>query len=228
MKMKLLIIEDSLALSTSLKAGLSRLGYTVDTALDGASGLSFALTYDYDVIVLDLRLPRRDGLSVLAELRREGRACQVLILSAKDQVEDRIRGLDAGADDYLIKPFDFDELVARIKVLVRRRYDRKDPEVMVGPVRVDTVRQQAMLDGAELALPKAEYRLLEYLALRRGRVLTYDHLMDRLYDADTAVSKNAVEYLVSSLRRRLRAAGVEDEVIRTRRGVGYLIDGGLE
>jgi len=221
--MKILIIEDSVALSTSLKVGLSHLGYTVDVALDGDKGLAFALSYDYDVIVLDLKLPRRDGLSVLAAMRREGRHGHILILSARDQVEDRIQGLDAGADDYLVKPFDFEELVARIKVLVRRRYDSKNPAIDLGPVHIDTLAQQVWVDGTELALAPAEYRLLEYLALRRGRVLSHEHLLDHLYDADTAVSRNAIEYLVSSLRRKLRTAGAAD-LVRTRRGAGYTIE----
>lgn len=221
--MKLLLIEDSVALSTSLKAGLSRLGYTVDVALDGDEGLAFALSYDYDVIVLDLKLPRRDGLSVLAALRAEGCHAQVLILSARDQVEDRIRGLDAGADDYLVKPFDFDELVARIKVLVRRQYGSKDTTIDLGSLQINTLAQQVWAGETEVILTAAEYRLLEYMALRRGRVLSHDHLLDRLYDADKAASRNAIEYLVSSLRRKLAAKGAVD-LLRTRRGAGYIIE----
>lgn len=224
--MKLLVVEDSERLRRSLGQGLQRAGFAVDLTADGREGLAYASVNDYDVIILDLMLPQIDGLTVLKTLRRQGTNTHVLILSARDQVEDRIRGLELGADDYLIKPFSFDELCARVRALVRRRYESKDPVLRVGRIEIDTARQLASRDGRPLPLTPTEYALLELLALRRGRVVTRDQILDHLYDSAAEVSSNVIEVLVCSLRKKVQP---DDEpplppLIVTRRGRGYLIE----
>lgn len=221
--MKLLLVEDSPRLRKALQAGLRHSGFAVDCAADGKSGLHFALTVDYDVMVLDLMLPELDGLTVLRELREAGRNHPVLILSARDQVADRVRGLELGADDYLNKPFAFDELTARLNALVRRRYDRRNPVLRLGGIELDTALHRVRCAGAELRLTPNELALLELLALRRGRVVSLASLEDHLYSSDTSVTPNAIEAHVSALRRKLRAVG-EPELIQTRRGFGYCIE----
>ncbi|MGI9302921.1 MAG: response regulator transcription factor [Gammaproteobacteria bacterium] len=221
--MKLLIIEDSERLRRSLSEGLSRDGYVVDVACDGREGLAFARANDYDVIVLDLMLPKLDGLSLLRELRQGGNKTHVLILSAKDQVQDRVVGLKLGADDYLVKPFSFEELCARVNALARRNNDVKSVLVRIAGITIDLSKRLACVDENPLPLTPSEYLLLETLALRRGRVLSKDYLMDLLYTANEEVSSNVVEVLVSSLRKKLRNA-CDFDLIKTRRGFGYIIE----
>lgn len=226
--MKLLVVEDSERLRRSLGQGLQRAGFAVDLTANGREGLAYASINDYDVIILDLMLPQVDGLTVLKTLRRQGTNTHVLILSARDQVEDRIRGLELGADDYLIKPFSFDELCARVRALVRRRYESKDPILRVGGIEIDTARQLASREGRPLPLTPTEYSLLELLALRRGRVVTRDQILDHLYDSAAEVSSNVIEVLVCSLRKKVQPeeGPPQPPLIVTRRGRGYLIEQG--
>jgi len=222
--MKILIIEDSQRISRALNIGLSKLGFCVEFAADGESGLEYARTNSFDVIVLDIMLPKMDGLAVLAKLREHAINASVLILSAKDQVEDRVNGLECGADDYLVKPFSFDELVARIKTLARRRHDIKTPRICIGDLIIDTAKRKAYIASNDaIELTASEYRLLEALSLQRGRVLSKDQLHDCCYTTDAYVSSNVIEVLISSLRRKLVSAGCKS-LITTRRGLGYLIE----
>ena len=221
--MKLLVVEDSERLRRSLGQGLQRAGFAVDLAADGREGLAYAEVNDYDVIILDLMLPQVDGLTVLKSLRRQGKNTHVLILSAKDQVQDRILGLELGADDYLIKPFSFDELCARVRALVRRRYESKNPVLRIGDLEIDTARQQVSRSGEPLPLTPTEYSLFELLALRRGRVVSRDQILDHLYDSAAEVSSNVIEVLVCALRKKVQPEGAVP-VIVTRRGRGYLIE----
>ncbi len=221
--MKLLLVEDSERLQRSLSTGLQKHGFTVDQAFDGEQALAFTAVNRYDAIVLDLMLPKIDGLTVLTRLRAAGDDCHVLILSANDQTEDRVRGLDLGADDYLVKPFSFDELVSRLRALNRRRSGVKNPVIEIDGVRLDTVARQVSFAGEPVALTPQEYRLLEYLTLRRGRVYSHDQLIDQLYDANSYVTRNAVEAHISALRKRLSAAGAP-KLVKTRRGFGYLVE----
>ncbi|MDH3760669.1 MAG: response regulator transcription factor [Gammaproteobacteria bacterium] len=221
--MKILLVEDSERLQRSLSTGLQRNGFTVDQAFDGEQALAYIATNRYQVIVLDLMLPGIDGLSVLSKLRADGNDCHVLILSANDQTEDRVRGLDLGADDYLVKPFSFDELVSRLRALNRRRSGDKNPLIEVDGVGIDTVAKLVSFGNTVIALTPHEYRLLEFLAHRRGRVYSHDQLIDQLYDASSYVTRNAVEAHISSLRKRLKQAGAP-QLINTRRGFGYLIE----
>ena len=221
--MKLLIIEDSERLRRSLGHGLTQAGFAVDLCADGREGLAFAEVNDYDVIVLDLMLPELDGLTVLRSLRQAGAKTHVLILSARDQVADRIQGLELGADDYLVKPFAFDELCARVRALVRRRYAAKDPVIRVGALEIDTAAQRARHHGRSLALTASEFALLELLALKRGRVVTRDQILSRLYESGSEIASNVIEVLVHSLRKKLDR-GEGGSIIQTRRGSGYLIE----
>jgi DNA-binding response OmpR family regulator len=221
--MRILVVEDSPRLQRSLQVGLESAGHAVDVSGDGRKALAFARAYDYDVVVLDLMLPSLSGHEVLRTLREEGRHVHVLILSAKDQVEDRVVGLREGADDYLVKPFSFDELLARVEALVRRRYESKSPVLRVADVQIDTNRRQVSRAGTPLHLTATEYALLEILARGAGRVFSKPQLMDRLYDAGSDVSSNVIEVLVSGLRKKIQPEGTEP-VIKTRRGFGYVIE----
>lgn len=220
--MKLLVVEDSAKLRKSLGVGLRRLGYTVDLAADGEEGLAFARHGDYEVVVLDLMLPKISGLDVLRQLRARKQGPEVLILSARDRVDDRVQGLRLGADDYLVKPFAFDELDARLKALVRRRYRQKPPIIDLGAIQVDTALHQARCNRFVFDLTPTEMSILEYLALNRGRVVSAESLHEQVYDANTYSSKNAIEAHISCLRKKLRKQSV-DQLIKTRRGFGYFI-----
>jgi DNA-binding response OmpR family regulator len=221
--MHLLLIEDSARLHESLRTGLQRCGYAVDGALDGEAGLRYARHNHYDVIVLDLMLPGLDGLTLLRRLREAGDQTHVLILTARDTVKDRVLGLRDGADDYLVKPFAFDELVARIEALVRRAYHTKNPEIEIGPLRIDTAARRVLRDGRPLTLSKREYMLLEYLALRRGEVVARRDIEDHLYgEADFPMS-NAVDRIVCTLRGKIETDG-GPTLLQTRRGLGFVLD----
>lgn len=219
----ILLVDDSERLRRSLTAGLRNSGFTVEAVGDGEAGLAHARHGDYDVVVLDLMLPGLDGLTVLKRLREAGSKVHVLVLSAKDRVPERVEGLAAGADDYLVKPFDFDELVARLRALVRRRYGAKSPVHALGPLRVDTARKAVLQGDVPVALTRNEYAVLEALVLSRGRVLSKSDLLERLYAEEEQASENAVEVFVHQLRRKLQAAGAED-VVQTRRGHGYVVE----
>ena len=221
--MKVLLVEDSESLRRSLELGLRRSGFEVEAVADGEDGLAFARYGTYDAVVLDLMLPKLDGISVLTRLRRDDRDVHVLILSARDQVVDRVRGLEAGADDYLVKPFDFDELVARLRALGRRRFGQKNPEQRVGPWLVDTARRSVRCADGPVELSAREYAVLEYLVQRRGHVVTKAELLERLYPHGDQGSENTVEVFVHQLRKKLAAVAAVD-VVRTKRGHGYLVE----
>jgi two-component system OmpR family response regulator len=221
--MRVLLVEDSERLRATLDLGLRREGFAVDLAADGVKGLSYARNNPYDVIILDLMLPGKDGLSVLETLRKEGVQTHVLVLTARDTVEDRVRGLQAGADDYLVKPFAFEELVARLRALLRRRFARKEPQIVFGELTVDSARRMAFYRDAPLDLTPREYLLLELLALRSGEVVSRTEIEDALYSERTLPSSNAVDSAVCRLRAKLD--GLEHApTIRTRRGMGYVLE----
>ena len=221
--MKILVIEDSRTLRETLADGLGKLGYGVDAVGDGREGLDYARFKEYSVIVLDLMLPGLDGLSVLRQLRRAGRKTHILILSAKDQVQDRVRGLDLGADDYMIKPFSFDELCARIATLVRRRYDSKDPRIAIGSLTINTAVREVRHGETVIPLTPGEYAILEFLALNRGRVMSADQLLEVSHGSEASPGVNVIQVMVCNLRKKLAVEG-EDEVVKTRRGYGYYIE----
>lgn len=222
--MRVLVVEDSKILQESLRRGLSCSGFAVDVVGDGKQGLQYARSNDYDVVVLDLMLPTMDGLEVLTELRRSGSTCHVLVLTAKGSLEERVTGLRAGADDYLTKPFEFDELVARIEALARRRYASKSPILVAGELELDQGSREIRFRGQVLDSPRREFNLLRLLLLRRGEIVSRVEIEDHLYDEYSLPESNSVDAAVYQLRRRLRRAGCP-EWIRTRRGVGYLFHG---
>lgn len=221
--MRVLIVEDSDTLRDSLRVGLTREGFAVDVAADGELGLGLARNNPYDVLVLDLLLPKLDGMAVLAKLREKPDRPHVLVLTARDQIEDRVAGLNEGADDYLVKPFAFEELVARVHALVRRRYEERSPVVEIGELAVDVVARKASLAGQALELTAREYGLLEYLALRRGQTVTREEIEDHIYGVHKLPSSNAVDSAVCILRSKLGTVG--KDLIRTRRGQGYVLEG---
>lgn len=221
--MKLLVVEDSQRLRLSLTQGLAKLGYAVDAVGNGREAMQFLSNVDYDVVILDIMLPQLDGLSVLKKMRAQQHRAHVLILSAKDQTQDRIDGLRQGADDYLVKPFSFDELQARIGAMLRRSYNQKNPLVRLGALEYNMALKVLSYAGQPIPLTPHELSLFEYLLLNRGRVIEYGQLVYRLYNSDTSVSRNALEAHVSALRKKLNAQGVRD-LVKTRRGFGYYIE----
>jgi two-component system copper resistance phosphate regulon response regulator CusR len=220
---KVLVVEDSVRLQEAISEGLRESGYAVDVVGDGQQGLIHAQTSDYDVIVLDLMLPRLDGLSVLRRLRQIGSAAPILILTAKDTVEDRVRGLRTGADDYLIKPFAFAELVARVGALARRGHGQASPRITVADLVIDTAARTVARAGSAVELTAREYALLEYLAHRRGKPVPRLELEEHVYDEHRQVMSNAVDTTICRLRAKLDAGG-RPPLIHTRRGFGYVLD----
>lgn len=222
--MRVLLIEDSGHLRQPLVKGLKASGYAVDEAGDGDEGLWLAQTYDFDVIILDLMLPRIDGLTVLKTLREEGRSTPVLILSAKDSIEDRVKGLQQGADDYLIKPFALEELLARVETLSRRNYQQSSPLIQVADLEMNTTTRTATRGGEALELAPKQYALLEYLMKRAGQVVTRTEIEEHIYDSNVTVMSNVIDSAVSSLRKAISTDERSKPLIHTRRGHGYILE----
>jgi two-component system OmpR family response regulator len=220
--MRVLLVEDYAPLRKSLAQGLAEGGFAVDSSGDGEEALWYATRNPYDAVVLDLMLPKLDGLTVLKRLRAAGCSSHVIILTARDTVEDRVRGLDLGADDYLAKPFALAELLARLRALVRRAYGRKDPLIRVGDLVLDTVARTATRAGERIELTAREYALLEVLASRSGELVTRTDLWDRCYDFQSESTSNVIDVYIGYLRRKLERPGLP-RLIHTRRGQGYLL-----
>ena len=222
--MHLLLIEDSPRLQSSIGRGLRKAGYALDIASDGKEGLWLAESSSYDAIILDLLLPGLDGLSLLRQLRAKQNSVHVLILTARDTVEDRVTGLRSGADDYLIKPFAFEELLARVQALCRRSYQRKNPSIKIGDLEIDTAARVARRKGKEIELTPREFKLLEYLALRRGQVVSRCEIEAHIYPDAAELMSNAVDSAICNLRKKI-TPGAARPLIQTRRGMGYLLEG---
>jgi two-component system response regulator QseB len=216
--MRLLLVEDDSMIGESVRKGLQQDGFAVDWVQDGRAAEIALETNLYDTLLLDLGLPRKAGLEVLAALRRRGNSIPVLILTARDAVADRVKGLDAGADDYLVKPFDLEELAARIRALLRRKSGRADPVVQVGNLVLNPATHEASLEGKPIVLSAREFALIQALAERPGAVLSRAQLEEKLYGWGHEVESNTVEVYVHSLRRKLGA-----DFIRNVRGVGYMV-----
>ena len=218
--MRVLVVEDEAALRESLKGRLSEAGFTVDVAQDGEEGLFAALEYPLDVAIVDLGLPKLSGLELIRRVRAEHKRYPILILTARENWQDKVEGLQAGADDYVAKPFHFEEVLARLQALLRRAGGWASPELKCGPVALDTRAQTVTVSGAPLELTSFEYRILEHLMLRAGEVISKAELTERLYDQDFERDSNVIEVLIGRLRRKLDP---EERLrpIETLRGRGY-------
>jgi len=220
--MRVLVVDDSERVRKTLATGLKSRGMAVETAADGGEALTLLNGLPFDVAVLDLMMPRVDGMQVLQALRGRHQRPRVLVLSARDQVQDRVDALNLGADDYLVKPFAFDELLARLLALTRRGFAEPSPELVCGRLHVDSATRLARVDDTVLTLTPKEYALLELLVRRRGHVLSRATIFGQLYESDSNASDTVIEVLMSTLRAKLAAAGLPN-LIETRRGFGYVI-----
>lgn len=220
--MRVLLIEDYPPIQKAVARGLREAGLAVDVTGDGEEGLWYAMNNDYDVVILDLMLPKVDGLTILKRIRSEGRSTHVLILTAKDTVPDRVRGLDLGADDYLVKPFAFEELLARVRALARRSYQAKNPRITVGDLRIETATQRVWRGQEEVQLTPREYALLEYLAMRSGEVVSRTDIWEHLYEFNSEADSNVVDVYIGYLRKKIERGG-KPLLIRTLRGRGYML-----
>ncbi|KAA8697029.1 putative DNA-binding response regulator QseB [Pseudomonas caricapapayae] len=217
--MRLLLVEDDRAIGQGIRVALNTEGYTLDWLEDGLSALHALRSEPFDLLLLDLGLPRMDGFDLLRQLRAEELTLPVLILTARDGTADRIAGLDAGADDYLIKPFDVDELKARVRALLRRSQGRAQPLLEHAGISLDPASQQVSFQGIEVPMTPMEYQLLHQLMIRPGKVVTRERLSNTLYGWQDKVESNTLEVLIHNLRKKLST-----ELIRTVRGVGYLLE----
>lgn len=216
--MRVLVVEDDVDISRQLVSALSDAGYAVDAAADGEEGHFLGETEPYDVILLDLGLPAIDGVTILERWRRDGIKTPVLILTARDRWSDKVAGFDAGADDYVAKPFYIEEVLARLRALVRRAAGHATPEIECGPLRLDTRAARVSVDGTPIKLTALEYRLLAYLMMHKGRVVSRSELVEHLYDQDFDRDSNTIEVFVGRVRKKL---GVN--IIQTVRGLGYCL-----
>lgn len=217
--MRLLLVEDDPVLGDGIRAGLSQEGYGVDWITDGQQAANALQTEQFDLLVLDLNLPRKSGLEILRQLRGQNDPLPVLILTARDTLSDRVTGLDAGADDYLIKPFDLDELFARVRALLRRSKGRAEPQIVHGDLVLNPAAHTVMLNGQPVELTSGEFSLLELLLEERGHVISRSRLEETLYGWHKEIDSNTIEVYVHHLRKKLG-----NSLIRTVRGVGYVID----
>jgi two-component system OmpR family response regulator len=216
--MRILVVEDDTNLNRQLKEALTEAGYAVDVAFDGEEGHFLGDTEPYDAIVLDIGLPQMDGLSVLEEWRRAGKTMPVLLLTARDRWSDKVQGIDAGADDYVAKPFHMEEILARIRALVRRAAGLASNEIVAGSVRLDARSGKVTVDGQSVKLTSHELRLLSYLMHHKGKVISRTELTEHLYDQDFDRDSNTIEVFVGRLRKKL-----PEDCIQTVRGLGYQI-----
>jgi len=221
--MKILIVEDEQKTGDYLKQGLSEAGFVADLARDGVDGLHLALTDDYDLVVLDVMLPRLDGWQVLREIRAKGKHLPVLFLTARDQVEDRVKGLEFGADDYLVKPFAFSELLARVRALLRRGKAREPELLQVADLELDLLRRRVTRAGKRIDLTAKEFALLELLLRRQGEVLPRSLIASQVWDMNFDSDTNVIEVAVRRLRAKIDDA-FDLKLIRTVRGMGYVLE----
>jgi two-component system OmpR family response regulator len=217
--MRILVVEDEPNLLRQLKSGLEAAGYAVDTAADGEDGLYLGSTETYDAVILDLGLPEIDGLTVLDRWRKDGRTMPVLVLTARDSWSDKVAGLDAGADDYLAKPFQTEELIARLRALIRRAAGKATSELVAGGVRLDTRSGRVSLDGEPVKLTAQEFKLLSYLMHHKGKVISRTELIEHIYDQDFDRDSNTIEVFITRIRKKLGS-----DLISTTRGLGYSLN----
>jgi DNA-binding response OmpR family regulator len=220
--MRILVAEDHQSLARSIATGLRDEEYAVDLTFDGEEALHLARVNPYDLIVLDMMLPKRDGWSILQELRRAGQTTPVLCLTARDGIDDRVRGLDLGADDYLVKPFAWEELLARVRAIIRRGHGTRSAVIVVGDLELDTLRKVARRGGRTIQLSAREYTLLEYLIHNAGKVVTRTEIWDHIYDQHDEATSNVVDVYIGYLRNKIDR-DFPTKLIHTRRGHGYIL-----
>jgi len=218
--MRVLVVEDELNVCNFLNQGLREVGYAVDVAQDGEEGFSFISVSQYDAVILDIMLPKKDGITLLREIRNLGIATPVLMLTARDALEDRVRGLDVGADDYLVKPFAFPELLARLRALLRRPPLQSETALRVGDLELDVARREVKRGGVQIELSPREFSLLEYLMRHPGQVLTRTQIAEHIWSFDYLGSSNVVDVYIGYLRRKI-VGGDNRQLIHTVRSVGY-------
>ncbi len=219
--MRVLLIEDDVILADGLIRSLKQADYTVDWSSDGSEARAILRSYDFDLVILDLTLPRLGGLELLQDLREQGKRTPVLITTARSDVNDRIRGLDLGADDYLTKPFELGEFDARVRALIRRSHGSGLRQLSCGSLTLDLTARRAFIDAHPLELPRREFHILEVLMSGRGRILNKEQIIDHISNFDEELSPSAVEIYISRLRKKLLPAGVGIRVVR---GIGYILE----
>lgn len=223
--MRLLLIEDNASLRDATRQYMQEAGFVVDTATTGEEGLWAAEENPYDVVLLDLMLPKIDGMEILRRLRAKENPVHILVMSARDGLDDRLQALDAGADDYLVKPFALSEALARTRALLRRSYQRKNPLMQVADLTLDPVRRSVQRGDAAIVLTALEYRLLEYLFHRAGEVVSRADIWEHVFEDGTGGTSNSVEVYIGYLRKKINPAG-EPDLIHTKRGHGYILEDG--
>lgn len=221
--MRVLLVEDDVRIAGFVAKGLRENTYAVDIASDGEDALYQASINDYDIIILDVMLPRKDGFAVCGELRKDGLKTPILMLTARDAVDDRISGLDCGVDDYLIKPFDFKELLARIRSLLRRKGEIRPPRIIVADLEIDTIAHRVWRAGREISLTAKEYALLEYLAREQSKVVGRAEIAEHVWDENFDAFSNLIEVYIKRLRLKIDD-GLDAKLIHTRRGAGYILE----
>lgn len=221
--MKILLVEDEERLLESIREGLVHSGYVVDTALDGEEGSFMAFTNDYNLIILDINLPKKDGFEILKEIRERDREVNIIMLTALSDVDDRVKGFDLGANDYVLKPFHFEELKARIRSLLRRQTTIKDAVIETSGISFDTTKRTFTIDGENLRLTAKEAGILEYLFFNLGRYVTTEELMEHVWNDEVDLFSNVVRVHMSALRKKLKAR-LGKNIIRNEIGKGYIID----
>lgn len=219
--MKILLAEDEKALSTAIAKGLKKLGYAVDQAYDGAEVLEYLEINEYDLLILDLNMPKVDGITVLNTFRKTDTELKVLILSAKSEIEDKVRGLDSGANDYLAKPFDFEELTARIRNLLRWSFTYKESRLICGGLELDIPGKAVSVDGLPVSLTNKEYSILEYLMFHMGKVICVEEIIEHVWDSEVDLFSNSFKYHMHALKKKLSESGSDH--IQNIRAQGYVI-----
>jgi len=220
--MRILIAEDHPSLARSIADGLREENYAVDLTFNGDEAMHMARSHEYDLMILDMMLPGTDGFTLLPKLRRAKINVPVLCLTARDSLEDKVKGLNLGADDYVVKPFEWDELLARVRALIRRAHDQRTPELIIGDLHIDTVKKSVMRAKKQIKLSAREYALLTYLAHRQGQVVSRADIWEHLYDSSDEVASNVVDVYIAYLRNKIDK-DFEKKLIHTRHGQGYVL-----
>ena len=220
--MKILLAEDEVDLNNVVTRYLKKNGYSVDSVLDGEEALDYVEYSEYDLVILDIMMPKVDGFEVIKKLRDKGNHTSVLMLTARDSADDKVKGLDLGADDYIVKPFDFNELMARIRAVVRRKYGNSSNRLVIGDLILDTSEKSVIRAGKQIELTGKEYEVLEYLMQSKNRILSRDQIKEHVWDFDYEGDSNIIDVLIKNIRKKI---DIEDgkQIIYTKRGLGYVI-----